>query len=59
MTELKLSTAPEATKPVDKVVPVVRDEIKVPGVEVPKTDNNSTDKPVEVLKTEEKVAPAV
>ena len=60
MTDLRLSTATEATKPVEKIVEPVTVPV-VPVVEVPPThDNKNTVKPVEVLKTEEKVvAPAV
>jgi hypothetical protein len=42
MTELKLSTAAEVTKPVEKVVTDVREDVKAPIVELPQAD-----KPVE------------
>jgi hypothetical protein len=60
MTDLKLSTATEATTPVEKVVEPVKVPV-VPVVEVPPThDNKNTVKPVDVLKTDEEVvAPAV
>ena len=55
MTELKLSTATEATKPVEKIV----EPVKVPVVEVPPAhDNKNTVKP-EVLKTDETVPSTV
>jgi len=46
MTELKLSTAADATKPVEKVV----EPVKVPVVDLPKTDGTHTAKPGEVAK---------
>ena len=49
MTELKLAT--EATTPVEKIV----EEVKVPAVEAPKTDNNNAAKPVEVTPVVEKI----
>ena len=55
MTDLKLSTATEATKPVDVII----EPVKTPAVEVPPAHDKNTVKPVEILKTEEKVAPAV
>jgi len=55
MTELKLDTATETPKPVVQVV----EPGKTPAVEAPKSHDNNTVKPVEVVKTEEKVAPAV
>ncbi len=52
MTDLKLSTATEATKPVEKIVEPVKVPV-VPVVEVPPAhDNKNTVKP-EVLKTDE------
>ena len=54
MTELKLETATETPKPVEKVV----EPEKTPAVETPAKDTNTV-KPIEVVKTEEKVAPAV
>ena len=55
MTELKLHNATEATKPVEKVV----EPVKAPGVDAPPARDTNTVKPIEVVKTEEKVAPTV
>ena len=52
MTELKLSTAAEVTKPVEKVVTDVREEVKVPAVELPSVDGSAP-------KPAEKVVPQV
>lgn len=52
MTELKLSTAAEVTTPVEKVVTDVREEVKVPAVELPSVDGSAP-------KPAEKVVPQV
>ena len=58
MTELKLSTATEPTKPVEKIVEPVKVPV-VPVVEAPPAhDNKNTVKP-EVLKTDETVPSTV
>jgi hypothetical protein len=54
MTELKLHTATEAPKPVEKIV----EPVKTPPVQVPPAHDTNNAKPIEVVKTEEKAAPA-
>jgi len=54
MTELKLDTATEAPKPVEKIV----EPVKTPPVQVPPAHDTNNAKPIEVVKTEQKAAPA-
>lgn len=51
MTELKLSTAAEVVKPVEKIV----EEVKTAVVEAPKAGDNNTATPVEVTPVVEQV----
>ena len=55
MTELKLSTTADVVAPVEKIVPIVREEVTVPAVELPQPDGIVAPKPVEVPKVVEPV----
>ena len=55
MTELKLSTTADVVAPVEKIVPIVREEVKVPAVELPQADGNRRCEAGEVPKVAEPV----